>query len=457
MKRLSMPGMVYGDCSPAGEWVCSIVGKPAVLTSWQGEIPAPAELMFNRLHGRMIAAKTQSPGNVAVFDGQWFDMNIDSPGVQGHAWDDAGNLAILQAGADQESMGLQFYDPSITSPHASLDRFRTTPGFVTGSAAYSPSSPLSRELGIDRLFLWTKRGDIAIGQGDSGGTAIQYQGVHYLLEPGDSRFVQFHRDGDQLAIAITRFQQGDVVCRWLNVADIPRLARYGAPQPDPIPEPEPTPDPEPDPMTKRLPDDVFETFRRVCEKFPHTADDAQRRDSMRKAIGTIRAIHGTRYVTKTEHRSGWDAQSTDAICEIEQGVTPVHGERQNLYIWDAVNGGTFQPEHPGESEELRPAYVLIPETKNWLDGDAPPLPSPPHPDGKHAYYREDNDRDECSVVLANGKQCDEPKAADIHQGVTAPPTQPPTQPPTLPPGSSQLDRIEHKLDRLLARRLVWSE
>jgi hypothetical protein len=285
MKRVTVPGAVYGDCSQDA-WVCSLVGRPVVLTSWQGEIAAPAEMLSNRLHGRMIAAKTQSPGNVAVFDGQWIDMNIDSPGVQGHAWDDAGNLAILQAGADQESMGLQFYDPSITSPHASLDRFRTTPGFVTGSAAYSPSSPLSRELGIDRLFLWTKRGEIAVGQGDSGGTAIQYQGVHYLLEPGDSRFVQFHRDGDQLAIAITRFDQGDVVFHWLTVADIPRLARYGAPQPDP--EPEPTPDPEPEPMPDILRDRT-ELVKRLRREITGKADHEPLHDA-HKAFQVTMAV-----------------------------------------------------------------------------------------------------------------------------------------------------------------------
>jgi hypothetical protein len=134
--------------------------------------------------------------------------------------------------------------------------------------------------------------------------------------------------------------------------------------------------------------DVYNTFLECSRKFPHRnpngeTTDNYRREAMKKAVATIRARHGGNYTTKTEHNTPdlWSAQSADALCYVPGA--PIHGKRMDMYIWDLVNGTTFEPQYTAESEDLRPAYVLIPETKDWLASIPPnpiPPPVPPPPD-----------------------------------------------------------------------------
>lgn len=130
-----------------------------------------------------------------------------------------------------------------------------------------------------------------------------------------------------------------------------------------------------------LPDEVWETFVAVVNKFPHknsdgTSSDEFRRAQMKKAVSTVRARHGDHWTTKTEHNTPdiWSAQSADALCYVPE--VPIHAQRMNMYIWDLINGITFEPMYNPESEDLRPAFVLIPETKDWLRNEDEPGPDP---------------------------------------------------------------------------------
>lgn len=151
------------------------------------------------------------------------------------------------------------------------------------------------------------------------------------------------------------------------------------------PVPDPT-DPEPEDTIMQLPADVWATFLAVATKYPHytlgaggehIGADETRRAAQKKAIATIRARHGTRYISKSEHNTEWAAQSADALAFVPGSGPIKEGEKAQMYIWDLVNGVTFEPQNPGESEPLRLAYPLVPETKDWLSGTVPPPPPLP--------------------------------------------------------------------------------
>ena len=124
--------------------------------------------------------------------------------------------------------------------------------------------------------------------------------------------------------------------------------------------------------------EVHATFVAVVQKFPHTGGDDDRRAAMEKAVATIRARHGLRYVWKTEH-SNLSSPSKDGMGYVPDGSGVVkHGERMPMYIWDMINGSTREPQPAHESEELREAFVLAPEPKDWLaTTPTPDVPVPP--------------------------------------------------------------------------------
>jgi hypothetical protein len=244
INREPVSGAVYGDMLPNGTKVYSIIGQPKIVLNGR-TLDAPFEMMFNRLStdGR-VAAKAHEIGHAWIYDGAWHDTGFDSAGVQGHGWNPDGSLAIISGARDQESQGLRFYDSSLPPSLANLDVTRGTPGWVTGSPSYGPQSPLAQSLGIS-LYAWTKHGDVVVGQGASGGAVIQYHGQQYLLEPGDTQFIQFHREGSKLAIAITKLLEQSVVFVTLEESDITTLQVYQVlpGEPAPIPVPPPTPEP----------------------------------------------------------------------------------------------------------------------------------------------------------------------------------------------------------------------
>lgn len=145
-----------------------------------------------------------------------------------------------------------------------------------------------------------------------------------------------------------------------------------APPPtDPPPAPPETPQ---EPTTMQMHADVYATYLAVAAKFPHTGTEDERREATKKAVQTLRARHGDRWVCKTEHPTGWAAASKDAVAYVPTDPV-VHGAMVGMFIWDMVNGTTRQPNPRGESEPLRSAFALVPEAFDWL-ADSRPVPGP---------------------------------------------------------------------------------
>lgn len=270
MRREILPGHVYGDVLPSGEFVATQIGSDKITIGGVGVLDAPfPQPMFNRIikaDGRLkIASKSHSPGNIWTWDAGWTSTPYDSSGVQGHAWNPDGTLVFIRPAADQESQGLRYFDPSVPAHLGNLDILKKTPGWVTGSPSYGPDSSLAHYLGVSRLFEWTKLGDVAVGQGESGGAVIQYRAKHYVIEPGDCRFIQFKRAGSLLAIAITKLLEQSVVFYWLDVGEIETLPLYEE-------TPPPLPDPEPDPTSMKTPqaliDLLIDSGREIDKRYP---------------------------------------------------------------------------------------------------------------------------------------------------------------------------------------------
>jgi len=238
--RVVVPGGLYGDALPTGEYA---VGLGPQIRTHRGPIALPPGedfAMFVRLTiipTFKVAYKSHLTDATWEWDGVWTRHAVGN-GVQPHGYTPDGTLTILPPGVGQDSQGLRYYDPSAPAAIANLDITRTTTGWVTGTPTYNPAMPLATYYHVDRLYEWTHRDGIIVGQGADGGALVQIDGVHHLIEPGDARFIQCHRTGDQVSLAITRFTQHDVILRWLTVADLRALPIYHFPEePPPMPEP----------------------------------------------------------------------------------------------------------------------------------------------------------------------------------------------------------------------------
>ena len=203
------------------------------------------------------------------------------------------------------------------------------------------------------------------------------------------------------------------------------------------------PPPPPPEKKMELPQNVYDTYVQCVARFPHTGNDDQRREANRKAVATVRARHGGRYVCKSEHNLGWGSDSKDAMGYVTDG-TPTHGAKQKIFMWDMINGTTRQPNPRGTAESARDAYVLIPEAFDWLIGIDPIDPGEVE---THMYIGGGNDTNECDTchksrfddvhaipqskekhVYNGGEQdtglcdvCQKTREHDIHQIVTPPP------------------------------------
>lgn len=135
-----------------------------------------------------------------------------------------------------------------------------------------------------------------------------------------------------------------------------------------------------------MPADVYATLSAAVEKFPHTGDDEQRRVAMEKAVATVRAKHGPRWVWKTEH-ANLQAPSKDGLGYVLEGPI-VHGQPAVMFIFDTINGVTRKVHAaPLISEPARAAYVLAVTPKDWLS-PTPPAPTPPQSNLTEALLRE---------------------------------------------------------------------
>lgn len=313
-------------------------------------------------------------------------------------------------------------------------------------------------------------GPLAVGEGPDGGVVWRFQPpTSHLLPPtsdppitgvlyaGLTSFTpKCAADGNILAIT-TAGPDVRLFCGTLDALIAASQAPAQPPAPPP-PSPIPIPPPAPKETPMEMPADVYTTYTACVARFPHTGSDDDRRVAHRKAVATVRARHGGRWVCKSEHNLGWGSDSKDAVGRVADGVTPVHGQKCRMFIWDMIVGDTRQPKPRGESEEARDAYALIPEAFDWLTGATDPVD--PGEADTHLYMGGGNDTGTCDAcgqsrfdavhaipqsrakhVYNGGEQdsglcdvCQKGAADAIHQW-SVPPVPPPAPPAPPPPNN----------------------
>lgn len=143
----------------------------------------------------------------------------------------------------------------------------------------------------------------------------------------------------------------------------------------------------------QTPQAIWDCWKAVADKFKslHQGTDDDRREATKRGVQTIRArfigqsgdLDGHRWTCKSEHNTGWSAQSKDALAFVED--EPVEtGRLARMYMFDMINGSTRDtnpyPVTAHNHEETPPnddAYILVPDSYDWLAEEASPSPSPP--------------------------------------------------------------------------------
>jgi hypothetical protein len=370
MRVKTVEGGWYCDALPSGAYAV-IFHDDAMIETRLGYITAGERIIYPRITeigGFKVAGQTHAdpPRILEYANGIWTPIGKGVPeGMNPVIYDNQGILHIDTVGSGIGASGYRYVSPNGT--------------LIQGDETYGPKDRIE-------LHEWTDLGTVRIGQGPDNNGAWLYDketSLYYEVIPGDARCIRAYRVGDSITIACwVRPRQSVMV--WATIAQIkaertaknsPKLV-VSVPVPTPNPTPTPTPTPEEPKMTMEMPIEVYETYSACVDKFPHAGSDDDRRAAHRKAVETVKARHGSRWATKTEHNTGWVAASTDALVYIPNGPV-VHGQKTQMFIWDMINGETREVVGIHTSEPLRSAYALVPEAKDWLAEEGQETPTPP--------------------------------------------------------------------------------
>lgn len=243
--------------------------------------------------------------------------------------------------------------------------------------------------------LWgrTEFHDVWIGQGSESGVCVWSPDdtLVRLLEDGAYRDVRVRRTGDVFLILAVNYPQWYTRIWRATLHDLRTLPLVVvAPPSDPGPTPDPIPIPEPTMDDKVLDKTAYDIYAAVAAKFidmHKSPDDDVRREANKRSVATVRArlgSAGARYVCKSQHNTGWAAQSKDTLAEVVNVADAVEGREVPMWMYDMINGGSRQVNgYPIQSENFTrvppnpKAFVLIPESKDWLAGEVPPDTPPP--------------------------------------------------------------------------------
>lgn len=232
----------------------------------------------------------------------------------------------------------------------------------------------------------------------------------------------FVRDGGSLvsiAFATGAGETPESLRVWnVNVVTDPKVSLGAAPTPEP-----------------KMPDSLYEAVKAERAKYPAELT----RDQPAKILNAVAWAHRDKGWGLSVKKFGNNVPSP-------QGVPVAYDilhHKPSDTLWGCftddmkatVNWGQEDHHHNPDRPWLAPVQpedVTVPEPGPVEPG------GPVAPGVKHAYWRDDNDRNECSVELTNGKQCDKPREDPIHAvavpspGPTTPPVEPQPEPEPQP-------------------------
>lgn len=349
MRRQTFENGWYGEALPSGHFAVTMVGQNAVLTH-AGLWPLPGDnLLFTRCSdagGFRVAGQSHiGRGNMLSIGSDFYTIG-GSYGVSPVLFTPTGE--VVQNEPKYGSQGFRYWDGRP----------------VTGDETYvHPTYP--------QLWEYTTLGDVTVGQGESG-AIVYYQGKRRLLEPGNTRFIRFNRDGDNLAFAIV--MPGYCLLIWMTVQELAQLPEVAIMTAPPPPAPDPPPVPGPEPMSLQAPNEI-ETVRRVMREHPeiNTRDENARGNILPYICA---ALGGKPWGRKSRNAQGTDLNTdaltflrADGLFEIYDVISGADGGA----TWDGF--GPFRQGENGYWVEAQPV------------SGPPPTPDPPPPSDDLAKLR----------------------------------------------------------------------
>ncbi len=208
--RFPIPGGVYGFALPDRTYGATMEG--GYITTSEGRVELPGEGIARldgvRWHGQLyLAGEGGQSGHAWLYKwGKWKEFG-PTHGVNCCAFGD-GVLYVAISGDEYLEVNLDTL-------------LATTRPLALGSQGIryvnEANVPVAGDatLGFNPAE-YTTRGDVTVGQGHDSGTLINGR----VLEPGESFFPKFKRDGDKLAVYIVKFAEHQGVIHWITRAEV---------------------------------------------------------------------------------------------------------------------------------------------------------------------------------------------------------------------------------------------
>ncbi len=376
VRRLEFPGGWYSDAGPRG--ACAVAVQSLHIALCDGRVlplpPGgdPLQLVLAR-DGVRFAGTGWHDGQAWEWTGTEYAHRGDAFGNRANIYDRNDQLVTVRAaGTFTGSIGWRYLDD--------------VGALIASWQTYDPSTEMSRARGIVDLWEWTEHGDIICGQGP-GGLDCLIRGRRVRVEPGSTQFVNYHREGN--AIALTTMKPGSAVVIFATAQDLDALPTVvlGTPLPPVVTPPPPPPPVVPPPVAQRP--DHADDVAKLAEQFPFdkgTVDGIF--NFVRRVAWTFRD-EGVGLLEKPggENIISYQGKSysISRVCyALHGGALPAQGAHIFKILSDAGPGGSNGPKW--EDEDKREDMKCLPALPP--DGDTgPPPPPPPTSDVKKLQLR----------------------------------------------------------------------
>lgn len=218
----------YGDSTLEGDYVSLIRDSHIVVNGSRVELPpGQSNLLFLvciRYNGQiLIAGQGQSYSNWLYKDAIWHDLG---PSFATFTCAFGSNNLYLVVGPNQYrvlNLDTMLMGDVIARAIGSngiryIDFSQSFDGIVTGDSTYGPQ-PYN-------LSQWCLRQDkvsnedVVFGQSYIDGAVALYNSTNYLIEPGDTQFLRFYHNWDQVCFTIVKMLEKSTVFYWMDVADL---------------------------------------------------------------------------------------------------------------------------------------------------------------------------------------------------------------------------------------------
>jgi hypothetical protein len=221
--RAEFPGGWYAEILPRpNAQSVVLIGNSHLESSVAGRVDLPngQNVLFTRIGPGCFGGQGHVDGGGWVWNGGWSNRGI-AHGVSPLIFR-PGTCDPLIATPAQGSQGYRFID----------DAGRAW----TGDETYADR--------VNQIWEWTRRGNIACGQGPEHGYHCLIDGRRVQIVEGFVWFTRFNRAGDELAFAWVAPREGYAGTLLMTVAELDALPTYVIPGTVPPPPPPPPPPPE---------------------------------------------------------------------------------------------------------------------------------------------------------------------------------------------------------------------